>query len=284
MKLQTVVSKTRLRLRDSLVLARGAFTKPEFMSASDNVLHCCLQKTGSQWVKRILADPDVYRATGLSIYQYQADLPEGHDPRPVNERSFIEPFPMRTIVSPLYIDYDNYSAIPKPESTRAFFVTRDPRDLVVSWYFSQRFSHGLMGDIGEVRGVLGDLPQPEGLSYAIRHLDEFGLFAAQRSWLDAANDPDAIVVRFEDLIGADSFGTYRRIFDHCRLEVDDETLAALLERYSFERLSGRSRGSEDVYTHFRKGVAGDWENYFDDEVMATFRVVTGDLVEALEAH
>ena len=284
MKLQTIVSKTRLRLRDSLVSVRGAFTKPEILSASDNVFHCCLQKTGSQWVKRILADPDVYRATGLSIYQYQADLPEGHDPRPVNQRSFTRPFPKRAIISPLYIDYGNYLAIPKPESTRAFFVTRDPRDLVVSWYFSQRFSHGLMGDIGEVRGVLGDLPLPEGLSYAIRHLDGFGLFAAQRSWLDAANDPNAIVVRFEDLIGEDSFGAYRRIFDHCRLEVDDESLAALLERYSFERLSGRSRGTEDVYTHFRKGVAGDWENHFDDEVMSTFRVVTGDLVEALEAN
>jgi hypothetical protein len=284
MKLQTVVSKTRLRLRDSLMRAKGTFTKPDTLSASDNVFHCCLQKTGSQWVKRILADPDVYRATGLSTYQYQAEMPESHDPRPVNERSFTVPFPMRKIVSPLYIDYGNYRAIPKPESARAFFVTRDPRDLVVSWYFSQRFSHGLMGDIGEVRGVLGDLPQSEGLSYAIRHLDEFGLFAAQRSWLDAADDPDAIVVRFEELIGEDSFGAYRRIFDHCRLQVDDETLAEVLERYSFERLSGRSRGSEDVYTHFRKGVAGDWENHFDDEVMATFREVTGDLVEALEAH
>lgn len=283
MKLHTLVSKTRLRLRDAAVWARGAFTKAESMSPSDNVFHCCLQKTGSQWLKRVLGDPEVYRATGLSTYQYQADMPEGHDPRPVNERRFDQPFPTRTIVSPLYIDYQSYKAFPKPESSKAFFVTRDPRDLVVSWYFSQRFSHGLMGDIGNVRGVLGDLPQPEGLSYAIRHLDEFGLFAAQRSWLDAADDPDVIVVRFEDLIGDDSFEAYRRIFDHCRLQVDDETLAAVLKRYSFERLSGRSRGSEDVYTHFRKGVAGDWLNHFDDEVMATFREVTGDLVEALEA-
>jgi hypothetical protein len=284
MKLQTIVSKTRLRVRDSLVRARGTFTRPESMSPSDNVFHCCLQKTGSQWVKRILADPDVFRATGLSTYQYQADMPQGHDPRPVDERSFTEPFPTRTIVSPIYIDYENYLAIPKPETSRAFFVTRDPRDLVVSWYFSQRFSHGLMGDIGEVRGVLGDLPEPDGLSYAIRHLADFGLFAAQRSWLKADEDPDVVVVRFEDLIGDGSFAAYRRVFDHCRLEVDDATLSAILERYSFERLSGRTRGSEDVYTHFRKGVAGDWENHFDDEVMATFREVTGDLVEALEAH
>jgi hypothetical protein len=281
MKLQTIASKARLRVKDSMIKTRGFFTRPALYSSSDNVFHCCLQKTGSQWVKRVLGDPDVFRSTGLRIYQYQADMPAGHDPRPINRRTFTEPFPERTIVSPLYIDYENYKAIPKPESSRTFFVTRDPRDLVVSWYFSQRYSHGLMGDIGEVRGVLGDLPKSEGLSYAIRHLDDFGLFAAQRSWLMAEGDQDVLVVRFEDLIGKNSLAAYRRVFDHCRLEVDDETLEVVLERYSFQRLSGRDQGKEDVYTHFRKGVAGDWQNHFDDQVLATLREVTGDLVEAL---
>ena len=47
---------------------------------------------------------------------------------------------------------------------------------------------------------------------------------------------------------------------------------------------GRRAGVEDTASHYRKGVAGDWENHFDDEVTATFREVTGDLLEALETH
>ena len=36
----------------------------------------------------------------------------------------------------LYMPYDGFAALTKPEPWRAFFVMRDPRDVVVSWYFS----------------------------------------------------------------------------------------------------------------------------------------------------
>lgn len=277
----TILSKTRLRLRDAVTSLRRVLATPSVEPTVANVFHCCVHKTGSQWVKRILGDPELYQLTGLKTYEYQADMPGQHDPRRVDDRSFASPFPLSTIVSPIYIDYHNYRDIPKRGVTRGFFVSRDPRDIVVSWYFSQRYSHGLMGDTGKVRRKLGDLDKSDGMTYAIRFLDEFGVFRAQRSWIEAS-DPTVLFVRFEDLIGPDSLTWFLRIFDHCEMKtVDVETARRLLDRYAFEKLSGRSRGDENVLTHFRKGVSGDWRNHFDQQASDVFHEVTGDLVELL---
>ena len=281
MPLAKTASKIRLRVRDALLTGKKATVRAEAQSPSDNVFHCCLHKTGSQWIRRIMKDYRVYRYSGLEAHHYQSSMPGGHDPRPVNARTFDEPFPARTIVTPLYIDYPGYRAIPKPDSSRAFFMTRDPRDIVVSWYFSSKLSHRLMGDLHDVRGSLSDLDEVEGLEYSIRHLDGFGLFEAQRSWIESESDTDAMVVRFEDLAGADSVAHFRKLFDHCRIALPDSVLEEVLDAYSFERLSGRAKGVEDVNTHFRKGIQGDWRNHFVPEVEAVFEKVTGDLVHSL---
>jgi hypothetical protein len=45
-----------------------------------------------------------------------------------------------------------------------------------------------------------------------------------------------------------------------------------LEKASFERMSeGRQRGEEDPAHFFRKGIVGDWRNYFTDEESQEFR-------------
>lgn len=275
------LTKVRLRARDAIHRGRTAITQVEVESPSDNVFHCCLHKSGSQWIRRIAKDARVYKYSGLRDHHYQSSMPGGHDPRPVNERSFDESFPERTFVTPLYIDYQNYLAIPKPDSTRAFFVTRDPRDIVVSWYFSSLYSHRLMGDLSDVRGMLSDVDMPTGLRYSIRHLDDFGVFDAQRSWSESGGDPDVIVVRFEDLIGEHSIDVFRHLFDHCRIPIPDDELPGLLDTHSFERLSGRSQGTSDPQAHFRKGVAGDWKNHFDESAQEEFDRVTGDLISTL---
>jgi hypothetical protein len=49
----------------------------------------------------------------------------------------------------------------------------------------------------------------------------------------------------------------------------------------FERLThGRERGQENVKSHERKGIAGDWRNYFDDQVKDVFKARYGDLLIA----
>jgi hypothetical protein len=269
-------SKARLsRLRLQL-------TRIRHRSEVDNAYHCCVHKTGSQWIRAIFQDRRVYTYSGLRPFNYQTQRFGGIDERRITERSLTEPFPLRTVVTPIYIDYSNYAGIPKPENHRAFFVMRDPRDVLVSWYFSSRYSHGLMGVVGDVRKMLSDIPKSEGLCYSINHLGEFGLFEALSSWVDAAReDKNVMLVRFEDITGDDAAIHFGRLFEHLDIAVPDPILRELLDEYSFERLSRRKKGDEDKKAHYRKGVAGDWMNHFDDAVSTAFNDLTGDLIAKL---
>jgi hypothetical protein len=253
--------------------------RPTYRSQSDNVYHCTVQKSASQWVRAILSDPRVYRWSGLTPYRYQDYLPGQHDPRKLTQRRFEEPFPARTIATTIYIDYAGFASIPKPRCWKAFFVMRDPRDVLVSWYFSSKFSHPLLGDLGRVRCDLNRLSESDGLLYSLEYLDEFGLFAAQRSWAPAAGkDADVLLIRYEDLIGQASAATFARLLTHCDIRVPAAELQALLQAYRFEELSGRPPGQEDRSAHYRKGVPGDWRNHFDPTIAARFEKVAGDLI------
>lgn len=248
-------------------------------SQNQNIYHCTVQKSASQWLRVILSDSRVFRSCGLRPYRYQDDLPGKHDPRKLTERRFEKAFPNSSITTTIYIDFDGFSTIPKPACYKAFFVMRDPRDVLVSWYFSSKFSHPLMGDLGRVRQDLDRLDEPDGLLYCIDYLDQFGLFTAQRSWAGAATrDPNVLLVRYEDMIGEAAFATFTQMFEHCDIRMPEHELQALLRSYQFEGLSGRRRGEEDRTSHYRKGVAGDWRNHFDPSIEARFAKVAGDLI------
>jgi hypothetical protein len=223
----------------------------------------------------------MYRYSGLVSYQYTLELPGGFDPRKVTERSFDQPFPSRTFVTPLYIDYDNFKNIPKPRKYKAFFLMRDPRDLLVSWYFSARYSHAPQGELGRIRQELERLGVEDGLLYGIDHLENEGIFKAQRSWVDTPiKDANVMLVKYEQLIAPDNVLLFKQILNHCDIRMPDHDLSDLLQSYSFENLSGRQRGQEDRKAHYRKGIPGDWRNYFTGQIQDRFLQASGDLLAA----
>lgn len=253
------------------------------VSGIENVYHCCVHKTASQWLRKIFRDPRTYRYSGLEVYNYEQELPGGVDTRRITERTFDGAFPLRTIVTPIYIDLPGFERLPKPEKFRAFFVPRDPRDVVTSWYFSVKISHKVMNQIGEMRRVLQELPEEEGLQNVIEAVEREGLFAALQSWQrNASQDARLRIFRYEDLTDSNQFATWRQLMDHCDIRMPDDTLRELLAENAFSVLTkGRERGSEDVNAHLRRGVHGDWKTHFTSAVEKKFRDVTGSLVEEL---
>jgi Sulfotransferase domain len=247
-----------------------------------NVFHCCVHKTGSQWIRKVLADPDVYRATGLRTYAYQPRLSESQRNRRYPDIRFDRAFPLHRIVSPLYITYEGFAALPKSSPWRAFFVVRDPRDVVVSWYFSTFASHPTGNNPGmqRTRDHLHALGEAEGLVHSVGHLADYGLFQALQSWA-SVRVPQVLVVRYEDLIGSGAERSWTQLLDHCDVAMDPGRRRALLERYSFRSLSGRDPGTEDTASKLRKGVAGDWRNHFTSVVAEAFDRAAPDLVDRL---
>lgn len=250
--------------------ARLRFTVPvSSRSAYENVYHCAVRKTASQWIKAMLGDPIVYRRSGLLPY----------DPRPYKWHH-PQTFPPGRAVSCLFVSHKKFLTIPKPDRHRTFFVLRDPRDIVVSSYFSTRSSHTPMGDIPEVRKVLQEKPMKEGLLYLIGHLSKKGTFRNLRDWATAPDAEAVRVFRYEDLTGPRQSEEVDQLMRHCGIHLPPAELAGLLARYSFSRMRG-GRESTGSVSHYRKGEPGDWRNHFDDDVYEAFSAATGDLVELL---
>ncbi len=264
------------------VLKNRLKTSPLFVrhrSRMSNVYHCCVYRTGSQWIRRIFSDWRVCRYSGLlsEIYFHRVFGSPEHPDLTVkyDEFPYHRPFQEKRIVS-LYAGYENFDLIPRPRNHRVFFVLRDPRDIVVSHYFSgqndkQRFNIPLSDQ----------LSFDEGLCRTIDGLEEMQIFFSLRSWINAPQQDERIILlRFEELTGPDKQQVFRKLFDHCDIAMPDEVLSNLLDDFSFKTLSGgRRTGLEDRTSHYRKGISGDWKSHFTREHINKFKSVTGDLIE-----
>jgi hypothetical protein len=244
-------------------------------SPVDNVYHCCTQKTASQWFRAVLRDPIVHRHTGWDVIPYRE--------LGLNEARIEGRFPRHTVAAHLYVDYSTYDQIPKPETYRTFFILRDPRDCVVSWYFSMRYSHNPeFGIVQELRAELQEIDDDvKGIKHMIRRTAEFGFFDAQRSWVRAPASDSVKILLYEDF-AQDNMRFLRDLLGFLEVRVNEADFAQLAERHSFrQRAGGRSAGESDAHSHYRKGVSGDWVNYFDADLVSYFESVAGDIVAEL---
>ena len=241
---------------------------------TDNIYYCCAQKTGSQWLKQILIDPAFYQATGLKVLPYVA--------LGMKYAQLDQAVPVHTVLTHLYAGYDTYAAIPKPARFRTFYIVRDPRDAVVSWYFSARFSHNLIDPIPWLRERLNAVDFEQGMIFLIDALAEWGFFDCQRSWFAAGRSDSAVrIFRYEDL-AKDEVAFLRELFGYLEVGISDQEFAGLCERHAFARYAkGRSKGTEDEKSHYRRGSSGDWREKLTQKIRDHFDATTGDLVSIL---
>jgi hypothetical protein len=252
-----------------------------YRSSAANVYHCSVYRTGSQWIRKILSDRRINRYSGFLYEMYfqrifsTATQPDLTVPP---EFPYSKPFRRRMIIG-LYASYDGYLKVLKPQQYKTFFVTRDPRDIVVSHYFISRRDTAQLNNLEYYQKIAA----PEsGIPWMIDQLHEMGLFAAQRSWMLASNDPNVLLLRFEDLIGEQQFDWFKRLLAHCDIALPESVLKKLLEDYSFPTLAGGRRpGEPDINSHYRKGMAADWQNHFTPAHIDKFKTTTGDLATCL---
>ncbi len=241
-----------------------------------SVFHCCTWKTGSQWVRLVTTDPRIYRHTGLRI-----DLLGERDGTVFRHRGGAAR-PNR-LATPLYGTPAQFDDLRLPgEQYRCFFVIRDPRDLLVSWYFSNRYRHPGNPAVMRRRRRLAELSEQDGLLDQLGNdfgvvLDMLGQWASR-----ADTDENVQLVRYEDLAGPDGDQHWAELFGFCGMAVPETTRRRVLGTYSFEKLSGGRRPSEeDSGAKYRKGTSGDWVQHFTPAVQAEFEDRCPDLVARL---
>ena len=194
---------------------------------------------------------------------------------------------------------------------RGFHLVRDPRDILVSAYFSHFHSHPVehIPWMREHRQRLQGLSDTEqGLLCQMDYLH----YSFERMACWGYDNPLILETRFEYLIG-DPSAAFGEILEFIGIRVpalgviDTPLLAlqairkrllgatpakrrtcprpilrSLVHRHRFERKSeGRGRGEEDRASHYRKGGVGDWQEHFTPRIKSVFKERHGALLKLL---
>lgn len=192
------------------------------------------------------------------------------------------------------------------QNYRGFHVIRDPRDILVSSYFSDKYSHPVYRqEFAQFREQLNAAEFDAGLRLELdRRTAEF---AALAGW--DYHNPRVYETRYEVLTTV-PFEEFSRILAFLEIpmvtrgvpaRVAQAQLAAnralhrirmpfrvrslpaawlrkAIDAQSFQKLAGRKRGQEDPKSHYRKGVAGDWVNYLTGANKELFKERWGQLL------
>ena len=246
---------TEYRLRNALI----RFLPVDYTSRWSSVIHATTWKAGSQWLRLLLSDPTVYRQSGLRVDPFGRLYG--------NTAGYIR--------SPIYATRPDVLSRVTDATTIWFFVTRDPRDILVSFYFSNLYNHDPNPSVMQRRRRLSLLSTEEGLISTIRYDFEESA-AILRSWLPYYGTDE--VFYFEYLIRPE-LDHWMSLLRRCDCNLSEEDLAQLLRRYSFENLSGGRRpGEEDPHHKYRSGKPGTWTKYMTTPVLEYFLEQYGDLL------
>lgn len=174
---------------------------------------------------------------------------------------------------------------------RGFHVIRDPRDLIISAYFSHKQTHHTENwpELEAHRKSLNQVSMEEGLFLEIDFCKilliggtEVGLLSSIQQWNYAQDN--ILEIKFEK-ITQEPLTVFTEIFNFLGLLPDEtghEFLRQSLDRLNFRRLSGgRLQGTEDTTSHYRKGSSGDWRQHFTRGHLDYFEAEYGNLVERL---
>ncbi|MGC4022149.1 MAG: sulfotransferase domain-containing protein [Cyclobacteriaceae bacterium] len=266
----------------------------------DRPLFCYFghHKCASTWV--ISMAYDVCFALGLKLYEKQIVLMD-------NPSSILEEHSTDFLVS----QTSDYEKVKTLNNVRGFHIIRDPRDLIISGYFSHLHSHaiGKWIELKYHRDNLKKVNKDDGLFLEM----EFDKYFIDHIATWNYNDPNILELKYEDVsynpkkyftlifefleiygeeieekqLWINSYAN--RVFNRLSLDhrwkldkMNERFVDHLIAKNHFQKLSnGRSHGEENPKSHYRNGLAGDWKNHFNEQHKKRFKDLFGDLLVRL---
>jgi hypothetical protein len=156
---------------------------------------------------------------------------------------------------------------PGDYTKRMEFVTifRDLRDVVVSRAFH-------VTAMREWEDSFHTLSLKEKMIVVIKKGTEKELMHTSQ-WLQY---PFVYKMRYEEIKG-DPYIQLKSLLNYLGLNDSSENVKRAINAASFEKQTGRKPGQDDINSTKRKGVVGDWKNYFDEEIKDYFVNYNGGL-------
>ncbi len=185
-----------------------------------------------------------------------------------------------------------------PRLRRVFYVYRDGRDVMTSFYYDRirisrhsdrpgrdylkRTYERLFGKDYDPADIVRHLPR------FIEHEFAHPGRGTPLNWRDHVDDwhqpgreGRVALLAYEDL-RRDCAGALGRAIEEVTGEAPEPwRLENAVEKLSMKRQTGREPGQADVTQHIRKGIVGDWQNAFSREAAEVFNDLAGDALVRL---
>ena len=225
----------------------------------DDVYIVSYPKSGNTWVRFLVGN--YITGNKLNFENYNYVIPDIH----------YNPNQCKNIERPRFIK-SHFSY--KKKYPKVVYIVRDGRDVAVS-YYNYLIK---MGNIG--RGTTFTRFMDDFNSGSV---GQYGVWSEHvESWIEK-NRNNILAVRYEDLL-ADASTQLRRILSFADIEVRKSDLQKAVEASKFENMKkmeeeqnqkeGKNfpgKGSADEEKRFmRKGERGDWQDWFDEELLREF--------------
>lgn len=162
-------------------------------------------------------------------------------------------------------------------------VWRDGRDVLVSQYFHSLFENdrGNAHLVARSRADLGfrdynDVREnlPQFLEYVYERQNH-----PRMSWADFVERwsgfKKSVHVQYEKLRTNPVEELRRIVLELSGKDIGFQRAATIVENHSFEKVAGRKAGEENSRSFMRKGIVGDWKNYFTPEAREHFHKYAG---------
>lgn len=165
-------------------------------------------------------------------------------------------------------------------------VWRDGRDMMVSWYHHCLFKYKAGNSslvnkvtralsIEDPNNVIKNLPRFLEYSFSGKLYPRYSWPVFVRQWYGR---PDTVYVRYEDLRLNTVAELQRVVKELSGKTISTAHASEIVEEFSFIRQTGRNPGEESKENFLRKGLVGDWRNYFCPESCEIFEHYAGDIL------
>jgi hypothetical protein len=164
----------------------------------------------------------------------------------------------------------------KKSNLKYIIGVRDPRDKLISEYWHSRNFPGHWAH---------DKAKEQSIEEFISYKLESGEFEKEtlnwiRNWLKNRDNNQSIIVRYEDMLN-NTNTVLEKIFNFLGFKIEQKKIKQVIEKNSFDKITGRKRGNGDDTKFVRKGVSGEWKTIFNKEQKSLFSKIGEDIIKNL---